>query len=316
MDLRHLADAALRRKLHHLVLHVAPESEGGLSTVDYAQLASEVGPLGWLDLAGGRPFERADLGAVASAFRAELVTVTTPVADVAAVVDGVAALRRAVSGELTVALALDGLQATHDRRHGPGAWDRVWAAFDRLSGQPRVRLELRTTVWSDNVDELVAVAQYVLDQGAAGHLVSLSGGGGGADAPPVARLRKVQGPLFDVLDRYALSEDGLRGRLRRNFHRMRWDVGLQTMEQGRQIVPCLAGLSHAVVRADGAVAACDLLPAVGSLREQGWQALWRGQAADAQREYIGAGHCHCTDECALHDSVALRPQHLPRLLAK
>lgn len=315
MDLR-LTELPLRRKLHHLVLHLAAEAEGGLPLSRYQALGRELPQLLWLDVNGGEPFARPDLVALVGAFRAELVTVITPVTAVAPVVEGTAALRAAHRGDLTLALCLDGLQETHDALHGEGAWDRVWAAFDALRGLPGLRLELRTALRAGNADEVVALAQYVRRQGPDGHLVSLAAAGGGVAEPPSAEaLGAIQEPLLAELDRYVQDDGRLLTRMRRNFHRMRWNTAVRTIVEGRQVIPCLAGLSHAVVRPDGDVAACDLLPALGNLGSADWASIWSGRALEAQRAYIGAGGCHCTDECAMHDSIVLRPQNLPRLVA-
>lgn len=314
MDLR-LSDLPLRRKLHHLVLHLAPVSQGGLPLDRYQALGRELAPLTWLDLNGGEPFERPDLAPLATAFRADLVTVITGVASVASVVEGTAALRAAHKGELTVALVLDGLHASHDRRHGEGSWDRVWTAFDALRSVAGLRLEIRSGLCRANADEIVALAQYVRQQRPDGHVVSLAAAGAGeAEPPTLETLRGIEGALFAELDRYVVDDGRLLTRMRRNFHHLRWNTAVRTLTEGRQVIPCLAGLSHAVVRADGAVAACDLLPPLGHLGRQSWAEVWSGPSLAAQREYIGAGGCHCTDECAMHDSIVLRPQNLPRLV--
>ena len=313
MDLRHLADISLRRRLHHLVLHLGVDGTA-LQAGRLVRLADEVGPLLWLDVNGGDPFHRQDLAPLVRAFRADVLTLITPVRDVAAVVDGARQVRRERSGELVVALTLDGLMATHDALHGEGAWDRLWAAFDALRAMDEVRVELRTVLSSHNLDEVLAIAEYGWRQGPDCHVVSLPGAAEAEGLDP-AGLREIEGPLFAVLDRYASDDGRLLSRLRRNFHRLRWSTAVRTLAEGRQVVPCLAGLSHAVVRPNGDVASCDMLPALGNLGSRTWSEVWSGESLRAQREYIGAGGCHCTDDCALHDSIMLRPQNLPRLLA-
>lgn len=316
MDLLRLTDLPLRRKLHHLVLHLAPESAGGLPLARFQHLARELSPLVWLDVNGGEPFARSDLVELVTAFRAEALTLITRVQDVDTVIGRTRELRGRLRGELILTLGLDGLHAGHDRLHGEGSWDRVWAAFDALRDLPGLRLEIRSILSADNAEELVALAEYVRQQGPDGHVVSLASAGSGQVEPPDAdTLRRIQAPLFAQLDRYVQDDGRLLSRMRRNFHRLRWNTAVRTISEGRQVIPCLAGLSHAVVRADGAVAACDTLPPLGNLRDSSWADIWSGGSLESQREYIGAGGCHCTDDCAMHDSIVLRPQNLPRLVA-
>lgn len=315
MDLRQLADRHLRRRLHHLVLHLAPGTAGdGLPTARYHRLADEVGSLLWLDVNGGDPFGRPELAGLVAPFRAEVLTLITPVRDVAAVVEGARRIRGERAGELVVALCLDGLLATQDRLYGEGSWDRVWGAFDALRAMDEVRVELRSTVGPHNLSEMLALAEYAWRQGPDAHVVSLPGGAEAEALDPVG-LRALQGPLFAIVDRYAPDDGRMLSRLRRNLQRLRWTTAVRTLAEGRQVIPCLAGLSHAVVRSNGDVASCDLLPALGNLGPLSWEQVWSGQALQAQREYIGAGGCHCTDDCAMHDSIVLRPHNLPRLLA-
>ncbi|NOY25392.1 MAG: radical SAM protein, partial [Oligoflexia bacterium] len=303
----------LRRRLHHLVLHLGQAGAGGLSAGCYRRLADELGPLLWLDINGDEPFDRPDLPKLVSAFDTEVLTLISSVADVERVVEHTRRVREERSGDVVVALNLDGLHPTHDRLHGPGSWDRVWQAFDRLALLDDVRVELHTRLCTNNAPEALALAEYVWQQGPDAHVVSLPKQLA-EDAAPIDLLDQLQGPLFQILDRYTPDDGRLLTRLRRNYHRLRWAVTVQTLVEGRQIIPCLAGLSYAVVHRNGDVASCDLLPSLGNLSSTHWSDIWSGGALQAQREYIGAGGCHCTDDCAMHDSIVLRAQNLPRLL--
>lgn len=312
LDFRQLARLHLQRRLHHLVLHLASEASGGLPEERYLRLGREIGPLGWLDVSGGEPFARPDLPRLLSGFTSARTTVVTPVHDVDAVLRGARALQAARPEGLVLALQLDGLVATQDRLHGAGSWDRVWEAFDGLRALSGLRVEVRTHVRPENIDELVALVEYVRTQLPDGHSLGLASLAS-LDAVFARRLRQVEGALFAVLQRYPAEPGAIPG-LAREVERLKWTTGLKTLEDGRQVIPCLAGLSQAVVRANGDVASCDSLPPVGSIVSLAWGEVWAGRGLDAQREYIKAGGCHCTDECALHDSVLLRPAHLPRLL--
>ncbi len=316
MDLRQFAEIPLRRKLHHLVVHVADESAGGLPLPRYQAIGAELGHLSWLDLVGDAPLSRPDLPDLAAAFDVDLLTVCSAATAAEPVVDAARALRQRVPAELTIVLRLDGLDRTHDALHGPGSWDRVWRAFDGLRGVPDLRVEVRTALQARNVGELLALSEFIHSQAPDGHVVTLSSlGDDDAAAPTPEELDRLRAPLFAILDRYVQDDGRLQSRVRRNFHRLRFETAARTLAEGRQVIPCLAGLSHAVLHGDGRVAVCELLPPIGSVRRRSWTEVWRGGALERQREYIGAGGCHCTDECAMHDSLVIRPQNLPRLLA-
>lgn len=312
MAVLRLAKLQLQRRLHHLVLHREPDTT--LTAERLSALARALGRLSWLEVHGRSSEPPEAEAALLSTFKAERLSLALPAGPADELRELAASLMRRSRRSLVVALGLDGLMATQDRLHGPGSWDRLWATYDRLRELPGLVLEIRTRALPENVDELLALVEFVRDQAADGHGLCLPPPGLADDAL-ARRLRVVEAGVFDVLDRYpGLPQDPL-GKLARQIQRVKWETGLATLEQGRQVVPCMAGLAHAVVRANGDVSSCETLPPVGNLVAQDWARIWSGAALDSQRSYIRAGGCHCADDCALHDSVVLRPANLPRLLA-
>ena len=100
----------------------------------------------------------------------------------------------------------------------------------------------------------------------------------------------------------------------RNFHRYLWKVSLRTLEEERQVIPCLAGRAHMVVMGTGAVSSCEMLPAVGNIKQQSWSDIRASDAFRQQVADIKAGKCHCTHNCAMFDSIFFNPRNIPKLL--
>src|SRR5262249_3605103 len=121
--------------------------------------------------------------------------------------------------------------------------------------------------------------------------------------PTLAELRELQGPIFEVLGTYDYGQNPLIAHMLRNYHRYLWNVSLATVEQGRQVVPCLGGSAHAVIMGNGDVSACEMLPPIGNVRTSTWREVWETAARRAQRESVRRGECHCTHNCAMLDSV-------------
>ena len=90
------------------------------------------------------------------------------------------------------------------------------------------------------------------------------------------------------------------------------------MATEKQAIPCMAGQVTAVIYQDGQTALCEMLPAVGNLRDvnMDFMAIWNSAAADKQRKMIRAGGCHCTHTCFQFPSVLFNPAQYGHVLAK
>lgn len=323
----------VHKSVQHMVVHVTnhcnlrcdhcfvdfSSGKRDLPLAVYQQLATDLGHVPWLDIGGGEPFSRPDLVDVVAAFDADVVTIPTNGWFVERVLEQTRILRDRLGGELTIALSLDGLEATHDRIRQRGSWARVWRTFEGLQAIDGVLVKFNTVVTRDNLDEIVPLMQHVQAREPAFHSVLIVRGDTLDDAvqvPTIAELRGLQGPMFEILARYTYGQGRMVRHVLRNYHRMLWETSLETLRTGRQVVPCLAGVSHGVVMGNGDVLPCEMLPAIGNLLDRPWPELWRSTAMERRRRSIAAGECACTHNCALLDSILLRPRSYPRLLTR
>lgn len=87
--------------------------------------------------------------------------------------------------------------------------------------------------------------------------------------------------------------------------------------QGQGHPACPAGGLFAVIRADGAVHACEMRDdvALGNLRDQGYRlkAILQSAVAEDVRHAIRERRCHCTYECALGIGLISHPRYAPVL---
>ena len=321
----------LRGALQHLILHVTNHcnfrcqhcfvdfaSKRDLKLEDYQRLAGEVGRVFWLDVAGGEPFLRKDLVELVASFDAEVVHLHTNGAFEDRTVEVCEELSRRMPSQLGIALSLDGLRSTHDAIRGePGNFDAVWDVFERLKAMPGVSVYINTVLTNRNEGEILAMMDEVWRRRPDFHAVTLLRGNtidATCSLPSRERLRELGPAILGRVDRYAVLGNPVLRHLARNYHRAIWNLSLQTLEEERQVVPCLAGEASMVVWCDGAVGSCELLPSVGSLTEQSFQEIRAGSALRDQRASIRAKECHCTHNCALFDSVVYQPKELARLV--
>ena len=90
MFAKHFANFLLKQQLQHVIIHVtnhcnfrcehcfidfSPKRD--LSLEKYQNLGKSVGPLFWLDIAGGEPFMRKDLTGIIESFDAKVVQIPT-----------------------------------------------------------------------------------------------------------------------------------------------------------------------------------------------------------------------------------------------
>ena len=325
------ADYRLRGHLQHLILHVtnhcnfrcqhcfvdfAPKRD--LDLEDYLQLAEEAGRVFWLDVAGGEPLLRKDLVEIVSAFDAEVIHVHTNGAFEERTVEVATELRKRTDAQLGFALSLDGLRETHDRIRGhAGNYDAVWEVFERLQAIEGVSVYINAVLTNSNEAEILELMEEVWDRHPDFHAVTLLRGqtiDETTELPSMKRLHELGPSILEIVDRYADDGSSLLRRFSKNYHRYVWNVSLKTLEEERQVIPCLAGSASMVVWGDGQVGSCELLPTIGDLRTAPWSEIRGSKALADQRASIRRKECHCTHNCALFDSVMYRPTALPQLL--
>lgn len=323
----------MNRQPQHLILHVtencnlrcrhcfvgeAAGASGDLPLSFFQRLGKEMGPLMWLDISGGEPFLRKDLVEIVSAFDARMVQLPTNGTLPEHIAETVRRLRAAVSSEITLSVGIDGLRSTHDDMRGRrGSWDSAWATYDRLRAVPGVRVKINTVLSEANREEILKLMDVVWERRPDFHSIILLRGTprdpsvrlpGPRDLAAVVRLvRKRQA-------RYGYGQSVWRAAALRMYHRCLWNASLRTLVQQRQALPCLGGQAHVVCWSDGRLGCCEMLPPQGSLVEQPLAAAMGDSGWQTQVRAIRAGHCHCTHNCALLDSLVLQPWQAARFL--
>ncbi|MCE5276686.1 MAG: radical SAM protein [Planctomycetaceae bacterium] len=320
--LSHLARYHLLGRMEHLVLHVtgrcnlrcahcfvdfAPSAD--LPLERYRRLAREVGSFFWLDIGGGEPFLREDLPEIVAPFNCHVLHIPTNGLNTDAIVESARQIRRRTKARLTMSISIDGLEATHDEIRGrPGVWRQAWKTFDALR-ELGVSLRINTVLMRRNAGEIIPLMREVRRRNPDFHSISFHRGH--ADdpmfaLPDLAQVRELAGGVFEILGTYDYGQRPLTAGLLRNYHRYLWKLSVETLQQQRQVIPCLAGRAHLAVLGDGSVSSCEMLPSVGTIATQSWAEILSGEALRRQVGMIRAGGCCCTHNCAMLDNVLMR----------
>lgn len=322
----------LSKKMQHMIVHVTnacnfrcdhcfvdfESSKRDLKLDQFQKLGADSPPLMWLDIGGGEPFLRKDLADIVLCFDSKIVHIPSNGSLIPQMIKQIEKIQHHSDREIIIGLSLDGLQSSHDSiRKQPGSWNQVWEAYNALRDLGGVSIKICTVICRDNYDEIIPLMEEVYSRGVDFHSVILLRGdplNPSVELPSLDDLHALGIKMFDILSRYDYGKNTLSAQILKNFHRYLWNTSLQTIEQKRQIIPCLAGQSQLVVWGDGEVSSCEMLPSVGNIKENAIDDIITSDAYKQQVADIKNDKCHCTHNCAMLDSIFYNPVNLPKLI--
>ena len=295
-----------------------------LSLAEIVALARSVPTLKNLMISGGEPFLRQDIVEICQAFarhcRLDMIDIPTSGTLVEKTLSDVELILQAISpATLSIGISLDGMKEYHDDNRGvPGTFDKAVECCDRLlvlkRRYRRLRVNILTTLASDNREELLALESFVAKRFP--QLDNLYWGVVRGDSRDPEAAGVEGDDLASVDERYLAHDAHRKGKEQPLVSRF-YELRRLALEKSRQPVPCVAANRIAVVYDDGSVAPCEMLPTVGSLKEDSFDRIWSGAQMRQARESIAAGNCSCTHECFLFPSFEAflleRPMTLVRL---
>jgi MoaA/NifB/PqqE/SkfB family radical SAM enzyme len=293
-----------------------------LSFEELVALSEDLGPIENLNLSGGEPFMRPEFAEICLQFIRQ-----NGVKQLYVPTNGyytektVAAVQKVLENDdfelLACELSLDGMPEYHNKLRGnPRSFERAMETYEALTeiqkSDSRLRIHAITTVSSANAEDARRLTAYLYErceQMDHHNLVLIRG------------ERKDESLVLPALDgfveteRYAkrLWADREEGRFGAIVDPMLTWAKVRTAREGRQVVPCKAGILSGVVNANGDVALCETTashPPVGNLRDKSFRELWNSPEANAQREAIRNRKCSCTSEMFLWPSLTFQPLHL------
>lgn len=282
-------------------------------------LSRSLGKVENLNLSGGEPFLREEFSEICRQFirhngvRQIYVPSNGWFTDrtVAAVKE---TLNEADLDLLVVELSLDGMPLFHDTfRVAPGSFKKAMTTYDALvelqTADPRLRIHAISTATNVNVEEIRKLTTYLYDRCPRmdHHNLAIIRGDRKNPAlktPPLPAY----GELFDYIRRlWQPREEGRYGGIVEPM--LQW-AKIKTLQEGRQVVGCKAGVLNAVISANGDVSICELHEPLGNLRKQSFWEIWSSDAANALRASVARKECHCTTEVFLWPSIVFQPKHL------
>ena len=294
-----------------------------LTTDELIALSESLGPIENLNLSGGEPFLRKDVGAVCRQFirrnGVKQIYVPTNGWYTKKIVEQITEVLKEPDLTLfAVELSLDGTAEFHDRfRVAPGSFAKAMETYDALAAlqarDPRLRIHSISTATDVNIDEIRSLTTYLFDRCPQmdHHNLALIRGDRKNPALLSPDMTAYQA-LYDYVRRlWQPREQGRYGAIVEPM--LQW-AKVQTVAQQQQVVPCSAGVLTGVVYANGDVGVCELHTPLGNLRQKTFPEIWNSAEAQELRRSIACKECHCTTEVFLWPSIVYQPASLARAM--
>jgi MoaA/NifB/PqqE/SkfB family radical SAM enzyme len=295
-----------------------------LSRDEIVALSRSLGRIENLNLSGGEPFLRPDLGAICRQFiqanQVEQIYVPTngyytdktirQLTDV---------LEETTLRLFVVELSLDGMAEFHDRfRVSPGSFERAMKTYDALAElqrrDPRVRIHAISTATDTNMEEIKRLTTFLFERCPQmdHHNLAIIRGDRKNPSLHAPALRQYEDLYAYLRGLWRPRESGRYGAIVEPM--LQW-TKVQTLKEKTQVVPCRAGRLSAVVYANGDVSVCEMHKPLGNLRKQTFPEIWNSERAEALRASIGRKECFCTTEVFLWPSIVYQPLSLAKAAA-
>ena len=246
-------------------------------TVDELRtLSEELGPIENLNLSGGEPFIRREFDQIVRTFIRNNHVKQVYVPTSGYFRDATEKALRSVLQEkdlmlFACELSLDGMETYHNQFRGsPASFQRAMETYDMLAelqqADARLRIHAISTATNQNIDEIRALTDYLLERCPRMDHHNLAVIRGDRKDPSLLAPPR---DAYESLWKHVRTrwQDRERGRFGSSVEPMLQWAKLRTMEEERQVIPCRAGVLTGVVYANGDVSVCELHRPLGNLRE-------------------------------------------------
>ncbi len=224
---------------------------------------------------------------------------------------------------INVNLALDGLEATHDRLRGvPGNFGRAMESLELLQDlrkrAPSLRVHVNSVICTDNIEEMRRLGEWVRDRfDLDGHYFQVIRGEVMDPALLEVHHTSIEKLYEDLRPLYRHYAARLNNRKKgvgamaeqiaylgvlNLYHEIQ---AANLSRHSRWPMVCTAGQNIVVLDADGGLRACELREHLGNLRDFhcDWNRFWESRARTEEVEAIARDGCWCTHVCFIHASL-------------
>jgi len=325
-----LKNTFIRNKLEFLIFFVTSECNCRCNTCFYWQelnkvtdlsiddihkISKSIGKFRTLLLSGGEPFLRDGLFEVCQQFiknnKISALTIPTNGILTEKIVDFCArALKLYPELILSVSISIDGPKDLHDATRGAeGVFDKATETLRELlklkSHYKNLELIVNTVITDKNTGQLACFMNFIFDNFDIDyHDFELLRGDykdKNLYLPSIEEIKKIHNLIVENRKRYLKRKEA-------NFLEYFAAISLLKLSQKlkerclarkKPLFACSAGRNIAVIDANGDVKLCELLPAVGSLKDTNYafSAVLNSKKANELKSTIKETDCSCTHVC-------------------
>lgn len=307
--------------------------EDELSLQEIDRISRTMGDFPWLMLSGGEPLLREHLPEIVRIFSANnrIRHVTLPTNGLLPErAENVSKeiLTRCPGVTLTLSVSIDGIGQRHDELRGTSG--NFAAALETISRtgklrsiSPRLALKVNTVLSSRNCFDISDIIGYVRTLGVDMHTMDIIRNVPNRTTPPLPEEVLSGLPLImkEICDHYygyhnLNTHSSLFRRLARSAMLRSWEISLENLGRNTRYMDCYAGKVNTVLYPSGEVAPCEVLPAIGNLRDfdYDFKALRSSRKAEDVRESIRDRRCHCYHPCYTLTNILFNPRELLKLI--
>lgn len=316
-------NSACNMKCGHCFYWESLNKKDDLNFDEIIALAKEYGELENLNLSGGEPFIRKELGEICRFFirnnRVKQIYIPTNAYFTDKMkLDITEILKEPALQLLVIEISLDGMADYHNRLRGNDkSFEKAMESYKMLEGlqkkDRRLRIHSISAATSENLSEICRLTDFLYNQchSMDHHGIAIIRGD--------RKNQTLQTPHLEAyrnLWKYVatLWKDREKGRFGSIVEPMiQWAKYKTAMEQ-KQVIPCRAGILSAVVYANGDVSFCEFHKPLGNLCNKSFFEIWHSPEAKQLRKNIMAKSCYCTNEVFLWPSITFQPFQLIRAM--
>ena len=290
------------------------QNNNELTLEEIDKITKTLPDLYYLTISGGEPFLRQDLAAVIKTYYKN-----TPLRQVVIPTNGILkqkilkdcqdVMESCLGLKLNVGVSLDGLKDEHNRIRGVDCFDKAIDTFFALKGMFRNNKNFKTTVIATitasnqyNFDDFYNYVENVLKPDS--FAINLIRG-----TPKDVTLSEINSRMYE---KYLNLKMKRRNKTLRDYIDIRRSkIILQTFNENKQVIPCVAGKIDAVLYEDGRMTPCEMLNySIGNIRDYDYdfRAVWKSEILDHYRQKIKCEKCFCTHECFMRTAIVFSPK--------
>lgn len=283
----------------------------------------------YVSLTGGEPFLRRDIDEIIKAFYFNSGTIFFAIPTNALLTDlTIKSLRPVLKDcpeiRLHIDLSVDGVGELHDHIRGvQGNFEKMLKTHDALLELKKeypnnLFINIHTCFNGYNQDKIFDIIHFFEKLDITHHRIGIARGD--SRFPEALAETEKYKKVIEYMENNRKKPKGMISKAFAAIHEINAEVNIQTLEENRMILPCIAAKKMIVIGDEGDVYPCEILSKkLGNVRDFDLDInkLLSSEHAKDIRNWIVDTKCFCTWGCAIQNNVIFNPtKTLPKIAMK